>query len=66
MSDAKPQIVALSKIDLSGWEESLNSLRHASDSEVMPFSAVSGEGLEDLLRLIARRLDELAQDTPRP
>ena len=53
---AKPEIVVLSKCDLPGWEESLNSLSRASDAEVMAISAVSGQGVDALLRRIARML----------
>ena len=53
---AKPEIVVLSKCDLPGWEETLNSLAQASDAEVTPFSAVSGEGLDVLVRRVAAAL----------
>lgn len=59
----KPEIVALSKCDLSGWEEALNSLRHEADQEVIPFSAVTGEGLDVLLARVARALDPEAPPT---
>lgn len=57
---AKPQVVALAKIDLPGWEESLNSLRREADSDVTPFSSVTGRGLDELLERIARSLEEEA------
>lgn len=53
---AKPEIVALSKCDLTGWEESLNSLARLADAEVTPFSAVSGEGLDVLVGRVASAL----------
>ena len=53
---AKPEIVVLSKCDLTGWEETLNSLAQVSDAEVTPFSAVSGQGLDVLLRRVAAAL----------
>ena len=55
---AKPEIVALSKCDLTGWEESLNSLASEADAEVTAFSAVTGEGLHGLLVRIARAVEE--------
>lgn len=53
---AKPEIVALSKCDLPGWEEALNSLAREADQEVTPFSAVSGRGLDELVRRVSREL----------
>ncbi len=52
----KPEIVVLSKCDLAGFEDSLNSLAQASDSKVVPLSAVSGLGLDVLLTRVARSL----------
>jgi len=62
---AKPHLVALSKCDLSGWEESLNSLRQESDQEVIAFSAVTGVGLDVLLARVAESLDPEAAPTDR-
>jgi GTP-binding protein len=56
----KPEIVALSKCDLTGWEEGLNSLAREADAEVTPFSGVSGLGLDRLLARVARALDREA------
>jgi GTP-binding protein len=53
---AKPEILALSKCDTPGWEESLNSLARASDAEVTAISAVTGFGVDALLRRIVRAL----------
>lgn len=53
----KPEIVVLSKCDLPGWEESLNSLARASDQEVTALSAVTGFGADALMRRITRALD---------
>jgi GTPase len=53
---AKPELVALSKCDLPDWQESLNLLRRASDSEVTAISAVTGLGVDALLVRIARAL----------
>jgi len=50
------EIVALSKCDLPGWEESLNSLAQASDAEVTALSAVTGFGVDALMKRIARAL----------
>ncbi len=60
----KPEIVALAKCDLTGWEESLNSLSRETDAEVTPFSAVSGSGLDVLLRRVTRALGASEDDGP--
>lgn len=52
----KPEIVVLSKCDLPGYEESLNSLARASDQEVTALSAVTGFGVDALLRRVTRAL----------
>jgi GTP-binding protein len=52
----KPEIVVLSKMDLQPEESVLKSLADDSDKEVCPISAVTGSGVKDLLREIARRL----------
>jgi GTPase len=53
---AKPEIVVLSKCDVPGWEESLNSLARAVDAEVTAISAVTGFGVDALMRRIAAAL----------
>lgn len=54
---AKPEIVVLSKCDLSGWRESLNSLAREAETEVVPVSAATGAGLPELLARVCRTLD---------
>jgi GTP-binding protein len=56
----KPEIVVLSKCDLPGSEESLNSLAQASDAEVTAISAVTGLGVDALLRRIVKALEPTA------
>jgi GTP-binding protein len=53
---AKPEIVVLSKMDLSPPDSVLKSLSEDSEREVWPISAVTGNGVDSLLRAIARRL----------
>ncbi len=60
---AKPQIVAANKMDLAEARERFPALREALAAEghdVLPISAVTGEGLSELVARIARRLAELA------
>jgi GTP-binding protein len=54
---AKPEFVVLSKCDLPEYEESLNLLAGASDADVTALSAVTGFGVDALLRRIARALE---------
>lgn len=59
---AKPQIVALNKMDLTGAADKLSALRRAIGPEVgrvYGISAVTGEGLQDLMRAVAERLAAL-------
>lgn len=63
----KPQIVVLNKMDLSDAEDTLELIRmELGDDcpEILPISAVSGQGVRDLLRLLARRLIEIPIPEP--
>ena len=65
---AKPQVVAINKMDLTGAEEKLSALRDAIGAEVgvvYGISAVTGEGVQALMRIVAERLDELPREPPR-
>ena len=53
----RPEVLVLSKCDLPGWGDSLNSLRQAAETEVVPVSAVTGAGLPELLARVARSLE---------
>jgi len=66
---AKPQIVVLNKIDVTEVRELLPDLREAlppEAGEVLAISAVAREGVRDLLRAIARRLEALPVEEPDP
>jgi GTP-binding protein len=52
----KPEILVLSKCDLSDWEESLNLLARASDADVTVISAATGHGMDALLARVAQTL----------
>jgi len=53
---AKPGIVAPNKMDVPEAREALPAFRDETGRECFPLSAVTGEGIEDLLGEIARRL----------
>lgn len=64
---AKPQIVALNKMDLTGAEDKLAALRQAIGAEagtVYGISAVTGEGVQPLMRVVAERLAALPEEAP--
>ncbi|MFH1084853.1 MAG: GTPase ObgE [Chloroflexota bacterium] len=64
---AKPQIVALTKLDLPDAQEMVGLLHEAlagQVDEIYPISAVTGQGVRALLRAILRRLDALPPPAP--
>jgi 50S ribosomal subunit-associated GTPase HflX len=46
-------------MDLEGAEEGLERLRRGLDREVLPISALTGQGLPELRRRILEMLEEL-------
>jgi len=52
----KEHIIAANKMDLTGSEQSLDKFRRAIDQQVVPISAATGEGLQDLTERIWRTL----------
>lgn len=61
---AKPQIVALNKLDLPEARARWAPLRKELGEEVLGISAVTGEGISGLLRVIIERLEELPPEEP--
>ena len=64
---AKPQIVVLNKMDLTDAEDTLTLVRLELEGEVEEIhgiSAVTGEGLRELLFLLIARLDALPVEPP--
>ena len=55
---SKPEVIALTKIDLGDPGSVLKSLAADSEREVCPISAVTGRGLDELLRAVSRLLRE--------
>lgn len=60
---ARPEIVVLTKCDLTGWEEDREELERARGRRVYPVSAVAGSGLREALGAAARVV-ERAGDPP--
>lgn len=66
--ETRPQLVAANKVDLPEARDRLPSFREALEKEgvrVVPISAATGEGLEDLLGLVAGMLAAPAGPPPR-
>jgi len=60
---SRPQIVAANKIDMSQAENNLVEVKAVLEErgyEVFPISAITGEGLDDLIK----RADKLVKETP--
>lgn len=56
----KPEIVALSKCELTGSDEVRQEMENSIGKKVFPFSAVTGRGLAELMVAIQRKLEDLA------
>ena len=56
---AKPEVVAVSKAELTGSEDVRARLGRELGRPVLAISAVTGQGLSDLVRAVAERLREL-------
>jgi GTP-binding protein len=54
----RPEIVAVTKSELPGAMETRDRLARELDREVLAISAVTGQGLDQLLRALARKLDQ--------
>ena len=54
---AKRHVVAANKMDIPEAQEHLDALRDAADGPVYPISAVTGQGLKELLGALVRALD---------
>ncbi len=54
----KKEIIAANKMDLTGSEENFAALQDALEAEVIPISAITGRGLEQLTETIWRLLHE--------
>lgn len=58
----KPQVVAANKIDIPGSQVNIEKIKSAlkeQETEVFPISAVTGQGLDELLNYVSKRLKGL-------
>ncbi|WP_227767591.1 GTPase ObgE [Zhaonella formicivorans] len=61
----RPQVIAANKIDLSGAEENLKDFQAKVEGyEVFPISAVTGQGIEPLMRRVVQLLEEVGEAEP--
>jgi GTP-binding protein len=58
----KPQIVAATKLDVSGADEAFKAFqKKLKKTKVYPISAVAGDGMDALLRAVVKALDEVPE-----
>jgi len=55
----KPQLIIANKMDMENAKENLESFKKKVDAPIYPVSAISNEGLEDVLTNLADMLDEI-------
>jgi GTP-binding protein len=58
----KPEIIAVSKAELTGSEEVRARLERELGFEILAISAVTGQGLSKLIRTVSDRLAGLAAE----
>lgn len=59
---AKPRVVAANKMDLAGSEKALEEFRERIKKEVLPVSAVRGDGLDELVKTIYGKIENVKRD----
>ena len=55
----KPQLIIANKMDMENAKENLENFKKKVDAPIYPVSAISNEGLEDVLNHLADMLDEI-------
>ena len=55
----KPQLIIANKMDMENAKENLENFKKKVDAPIYPVSAISNEGLEDVLTHLADMLDEI-------
>jgi len=62
----KPQVIALNKIDITGAEDHVKKFRKRMPrTKVFPVSAVTGEGVKELLEAVYKKVKGLKKDAKR-
>jgi len=60
----KPEIVVCNKMDLEGSKENLAAFTEAVSSPSFPISALTGEGVNELMKEIVVRLEKVREPSP--
>jgi GTP-binding protein len=60
----KPEIVVCNKMDLEGARENLAAFTEAVSAPIFPISALTGEGVEELMKEVVARLEKIKQPSP--
>ena len=55
----KPQIIIASKMDIEGAKENLEEFKKKVDKKVFPISAITGEGIKEVLIELSNMLDKI-------
>jgi len=59
---AKPRVIVVSKMDLSGSQDALCEFRGKVDKNVLAISAVKGEGLEEFIEIVHKRIKNVEEN----
>jgi len=62
----KPELVVANKADLAGWEGGVAEVERASGKDVLVISAVTGQGLGDLVAAVVEELGALDASAEEP
>ena len=56
--EKKPQLIVANKMDLPEAKENLKRFKEKAKKDIITVSAMTGEGTEDLVKAVSRKLDE--------
>ncbi len=57
--DKRPQVIVANKMDIEGAKGNLRKFREKVKKDIFPVSALSGEGLRELVEAVSERLEKL-------
>jgi GTP-binding protein len=55
----KPQIIIANKMDMPSSQENLNKFKEQVNLEIYPIKAISGEGLNEVVEVLANKLEKI-------
>jgi len=59
--EKRTQVVVANKMDIEGAKDNLRKFREKVKKDIFPVSALSGEGLKELVEAVSERLDKLIE-----